>query len=717
MSKPAPWRPTLRFTLGTFLFMIFLITGAVVLVLGYHTSRDTLVTFSGRLMRRVTNATHAQLDSFLAPTESTVRLSQRLMQSGAVDAGDATQLEALFFHQLQVNPSVALLSYGDEQGNYVMVKRTTNGGVATKLIERKANRVTVTWRLRGPADPISQYKTRIDRKDRFDPRVRPWYKYWSKLPSRRSKKDLHWTDVYVFHTDQVPGITCSAPLTDRRGALRGVICADVGLKDVSRFLSRLDISAHGKAFIVDGRRRLIAVPDPQKLLAAAQHESGQKVLRLHKLKNSPFSELVALSHQPAFRRAFRDRANHKAGLFSFSHDGADYFARVRPVKHDAGQGWLIGVVIPESDVLGQVKKAMLVTLGIIAAVMVVGIVLVLSVSRFVSGALGKLVRETDRVRQLELGPSGEAVSRFREVHEVLTAFERMKTGLRSFQKYVPLQLVRMLLRRQIEPKLGGRERELTIFFSDIRNFTTIGEKLGPQKLAEKLARYLTAVTRCIQAPQAEGTVDKYIGDAVVAFWNAPEEVADHPAKACRAALAALHRVEQIRKEDPEFPDFFTRVALHTGQAIVGHYGSEEHVAYTCIGDDVNLASRLEGLNKFYKTKIIISQAVLDRIGEGFVVRELDRVVVKGKSRAVTIYELIAQAGEVSDTVQESVAAYEKGLSLYRQRKWNEAIARFEKAAQLRSPDGAAEAMITRCRKLAAAPPDSDWQGVHIYETK
>lgn len=754
MNKISKWRPTLRFTLSTFLFMIFMITGGVVVSLGYYTSRDALVTFSERLMKRVADGTQNQLDSFLAPTEQSVLLARSMFQSGAVDVENIEQLEAFFFHTLETNSSLALLNYGDQKGNYLMVKRNADGSLATKLIQRGIDEETgreelkVTWRLREPGDPISKYRIHVDEDDRFDPRLRPWYKCWSKGEFGRGghvrddgrqksdprsqreetqrtgaksdgggEKSLQWTDVYVFHTDKVPGITASAPLLDSNGELRGVISADVGLMDLSRFLSRLNISPNGKAFIVDGRNRLVAVPNPDNLLDVEKKAGDEDVLRLRRLKNSPYGEFATLAGGATFRKAFQDRADYRPQVFSFSHNDEDYFARLMPVEHQAGRGWIIGVVIPESDVLGKVKDAMTITLLIIVGVMVAGIVLVLGVSRFVSGAMSKLVRETERVRNLDLAPSGEAISRFREVHEVLTAFERMKTGLRSFQKYVPLQLVRMLLRRQIEPKLGGKERDLTILFSDIRNFTTIGEELGPQKLAEKLAVYLTAMTRSIQAPESQGTVDKYIGDAVVAFWNAPEDVSDHPGKACSAALDGLRKIKEISEKDEEFPDFFTRIAIHTGRAIVGHFGSEEHVAYTCIGDDVNLAARLEGLNKIYGTKILVTQAVLDKIEDRFLVRKLDEVVVKGKSRAVTVYELIGNKGDVASNLIRSVELYEEGLELYRQRRWGEAIEIFMKSKELRSDDLAASVMIQRCQGFEESPPDSNWDGVHIYETK
>ncbi len=736
MPKPSTWRPTLRFTLSTFLFIIFLVTGATVVSLGYFTSRDALVTFSDGLMERVADSTHGQLDVFLAPTERSVLLARKLVRAGIVDVEDIDGLEAFFFHTMKANPTVVMLNYGDEQGNYLMVKRNPEGSLDTKIIRRSfepesgRELIDVRWRVRRPGDPVGKYETRIDEKDRYDPRVRPWYRYWTEEVTRDDPKSegkegeigvqryrvaadrLHWTDVYIFHTDQVPGITASIPLLDDHGGLLGVLHGDVGLMELSSFLADLNISPRGKAFIVDYRKRLVAVPDPEKLLGTTGEGDGSS---LNPVKESPFPEISSLSTQEGFKRAFsRDTGTQ---FFSFSHEGEHYFARLVRVEHPAGQGWIIGVVIPESDVLGSVKRAMMVTLLIIGAVMIVGMILVLGVSRFVSASMSKLVRETDRVRNLELAPSGEAVSRFWEVHEVLTAFERMKTGLRSFQKYVPLQLVRMLLRREIEPKLGGSERDLTIFFSDIKDFTAIGEQLGPQKLAEKLARYLTAMTRCIQAPGSEGTVDKYIGDAVVAFWNAPEDVSDHAYKACKAALEGLRRIDEIRLEDDEFPDFFTRIAIHTGRVIVGHFGSEEHIAYTCIGDDVNLASRLEGLNKIYGTKIIITQAVLDRTGERFGARRLDRVVVKGKSRPVTIYELIGEKENLPEDLVRSVELYEQGFALYLERKWSDAADAFEKSLEIKPEDKAAAVMIERCRTFDSSPPPADWQGVHSYETK
>ena len=402
--------------------------------------------------------------------------------------------------------------------------------------------------------------------------------------------------------------------------------------------------------------------------------------------------------------------------FSFPHGDERYLASLEPVVPEIEDDWRVGVVVPEDDFLGHVKRTMLLTACGIVGAIVVAFLVALSVSHLVARSMRKLVRESAQIRDLEFTPAS-ADSPFKEVHDVLTAFEQMKAGLRSFGKYVPSKLVRLLLARHIEPEYGGQERELTIFFSDIRDFTPLCETMDSDELAAKLGAYLSAITDCIQAPESQGIVDKYIGDSVMAFWGAPEAVEQHAHKACRAALASLDAVARLREADPSLPDFRTGISIHTGQAVVGNFGSTERLNYTCIGDGVNLASRLEALNKVYGTQIVVSQTTFERVQNDFETRRLDIVAVKGKSRGVGVYELLGLSGEVDAQTLDAARAYEQGFDDYLARRWDEAIKGFSHAGRLRPGDLAAEVMIARCRRYALETPPQDWQGVHALDSK
>ena len=265
-------------------------------------------------------------------------------------------------------------------------------------------------------------------------------------------------------------------------------------------------------------------------------------------------------------------------------------------------------------------------------------------------------------------------SAFRDVSEVLESLEKAKAAMRAMGKYAPVDLVRRLYREKSEPVLGGELMEISIMFSDIKGFTTFSEQLTPNQLADVLGLYLDVLSRIIQR-ETRGTIDKYIGDAIMTIWNAPEPVPDHPRMACLAALRCRDAARALA-QTPEWrglPVFETRFGLHCATALVGHFGARDRMNFTAIGDAINLASRLEGLNKQYGTSIIASEAIADRAREAFDFRLLDVVAVKGKTDAITIYELLGTKGAAEER-QEIVTAYETAFAAYMDRDFKKALA-------------------------------------------
>lgn len=287
----------------------------------------------------------------------------------------------------------------------------------------------------------------------------------------------------------------------------------------------------------------------------------------------------------------------------------------------------------------------------------------------------------------------------------------MKTGLRSFQKYVPEELVRSLIESGEEAELGGSRKELTVFFSDIVGFTSISEQLTPDRLVALLAVYLEEMTGEIL--RSGGTVDKYIGDAIMAFWGAPRSHETPALSACRAALANQARLEalRVRWEQEGLPPLRARIGLHTGEAIVGNFGSPRRLDYTAIGDTVNVASRLEGLNRVYGTEILISKATRRAVGEMMITRPIDRVAVKGRKEGLLVYELLGEVGGPADSEAPLHDRYVEALNLYFEKDWKAAAEGFESAIGDGPNNSAAILMRERCKQLLVNPPSADWDGV------
>jgi adenylate cyclase len=289
------------------------------------------------------------------------------------------------------------------------------------------------------------------------------------------------------------------------------------------------------------------------------------------------------------------------------------------------------------------------------------------------------------------------------------SLERAKTAVRAMGRYVPLELVRRLFREDKEPEPGGSMREVTVMFTDIEGFTTIAEKEPPDRVASWLGQYLSVMTGAVHA--LYGTVDKFIGDAVMAVWNAPIDDAEHVEHACRAALRCIADSQALFRSNAweGRPPLVTRFGLHVTSAMVGNFGAPDRLSYTAIGDGVNLASRLEGLNKEYGTHVIVSEAIVERVKDKFVFRRLDKVAVKGKAQAIEVYELI---GEASTGKSAAHSRYEEALTAYFRKE-------FERAASLLNggDDKPTQVLKSRIAELQRAPPPADWDGVWTLHTK
>jgi adenylate cyclase/guanylate cyclase len=264
------------------------------------------------------------------------------------------------------------------------------------------------------------------------------------------------------------------------------------------------------------------------------------------------------------------------------------------------------------------------------------------------------------------------------------------------------------------PELGGETRHVTVCFSDIEGFSRIAEKMSPDSLMSLMNEYLSEMTDIIEAHN--GYVDKYIGDSIVAVFGAPADDPNHAANAARAALDCCAKLAELNRDSAAFQEhpLAQRIGINSGDAVVGNLGSRRRFNYSVMGDTVNLASRLEGANKFYGTTIIVSETTVRLAGDAFAWRELDAIRVKGRSQALKIYELLALSSHLTEAQQSAASGYAEGLAHWRAREFSAAAASFGKSAD---SDRAAGMFRIRARELAASPPDADWDPVRTLQEK
>lgn len=295
------------------------------------------------------------------------------------------------------------------------------------------------------------------------------------------------------------------------------------------------------------------------------------------------------------------------------------------------------------------------------------------------------------------------------------AEEKRKQEIRSaFGQYVQPEFVQQLMDKPEMLTLGGQEKELTVLFSDLAGFTTIPEQKEPQDLVSFLNEYLGMMTNTIF--DNDGTVDKYIGDAVMAFWGAPIAQENHAVLACRSAL---QMIEKVRQMTPQDTDTHARFGISTGNMIVGNIGSFNRFNYTVLGDKVNLAARLEAANKTFGSRAMIAEPTYQQLDGQFLCRQLDLLVVKGKTKPVRVYELMAERSEENNlaTQERAVEIYHEGLECYLDRQWQEAVDLFNNVIEILPDDGPAKTYIKRCKQFQDNPPPDDWDGVFHLTTK
>jgi adenylate cyclase len=711
---------TLRITLLTIMLTVvgFTITGLG--VTSYWNARASADDLSRQILEQKLLRIDQQINALLLTATKQVALNRRLLESGLFSSNDFARLAPYWLEQMNVHHRLTRLSLAlDANGEWYHVRRSYHDALVVGELHRNLQTGKLELRNYWPGQyPQTPFFTDMNRDDE-DPRRQPWY-----IEARQSGKPI-WSETYLLFSSEgeevpgEPGVTHAAPLYRKDGSLLGVLTASFDLDELAHFVEQLQVGRNGFAFLVefrkDGTRRVIAYPNRSALFREIRHDGtfcGYELVPTEQLADERvqafLKQLPPDLDPPELNGSVRIR---------FTQKGIPYLGAYACLSTRETPDWLICTVLPESDVFARVEHHNRISLFIGLCVLAAAVLVSLFVSAQVAGPLEKLAHETAAIGRLQMDPGPEVRSVVQEVDRLAKAILEMKRGLRSFQKYVPAELVRSLLVAGEEARLGGELRTVTIYFCDIADFTAISENLAPEQLVEQLGQYLGALSS--QILEMGGTVDKYLGDGIMAFWGAPVWNPEHARAACTAAVRNRERSEQLQRgwKEQEKPLFSTRMGLHTGQVVVGNIGSEARLNYTVIGDAVNLASRLEGLNKLYGTQILISESTYLAARSAVLARPLDWVSVKGKTGAVLVYELLGLRREASPGAEEIVNRYGLALNHYRKQDWVQAIGLFERVLELRPADSVSQQMIARCRRYRDEPPGDDWDGVHRVADK
>lgn len=675
---------------------------------------DSLLSVSERLRDAASRSAEAMVTGLLAGAGRSLRSVASEVRSGIIDVDDPLSVEKALLGQILGNADISEVTFtrafasGDVSPWQVSVFRDPGHPprIVTSRVRRVGRRFAVDERQRAAGEtgleavPFASIEAEAQ-----DPTLH--LTFATTVAHDRFSKDALWTDLhYSQHDERLPEadrrvvVTVMRALKDEAGGLLGVVRVGLLARRLDEItglrVDETDANDPHRIFLADGEGRMVTRMNPEQALEDQYGDLRPSTRDLPK-------EILAALEQPALREV---SSEHRRRSGRFRVDGRTYL--MSALFLTGAQGWRVGVVVPEDHYLGELRRARGLVMWVSFAALSIIVVLGAATLRSIHGSFGRMVASATRMRDFDFTPA-PVVSPFRDVAQVMQDLELAKTALRAMGKYVPIGLVRQLYRAREEPVLGGELRDVTIMFTDIEGFTTVAERLEPDVLAAALGRYLETLTAAIH--EAGGTVDKYIGDAVMALWNAPEPRADHTAEACAAALAGLETIATLvsSEEWSGLPPFRTRVGLHQAEVMVGHFGAPDRISYTALGDGVNLASRLEGLNKTYGTSVLVSQDVRDSVGRAFEFRLVDVVAVKGKSRSIRVYELLSRAGGVGVERAETVARYERALAAYQERRFVEAL----ELLNVQPHDPPSRVLSERCERFLTAPPGDSWSGAHV----
>jgi adenylate cyclase len=455
----------------------------------------------------------------------------------------------------------------------------------------------------------------------YDARKRVWYR-----DTMQADRALV-SSPYASFSIGTPMITVSAPLQRQ---VRGVIAADLKLDKFSDLVYAQRPGEHGTAIIFDSFGVLIAYPEFARLVDYAMtHPSHPQLPEISEIRSGLVGAVMRRwDGSDRYEGSIRDE------------DGRDYLFRVRKFSQgDKYSGYSL-LLAAEDDFAQNVRN--LQSRGIIIALIAGGcfIPAVWVFGSRMSTSLKRITAQASRLRTLAAPDDAPVTSHVVEIDELGRTMAVAQRSIWSFARFVPKDIVKGIIDGSISTELGGTKREVTILFTDVTNFTGIAEGADPDSLMRQTSRHFAALTEAFLAEG--GTIDKFIGDSVMVFWNAPHLQRDHVERACRAALSAKAASEALNTQFAAegLSPFAIRVGIHFGDAVVGNLGSAERMNYTVLGNSVNLAARLEGLNKEYGTTILVSESVRNRVENCFRFNPIASVIAKGMTTKTQVYELV-----------------------------------------------------------------------------
>jgi adenylate cyclase len=710
VARPPEGRAARKLGLRTALTGLVLLTVIVTAILihltWFYAARRNVADVVGQLNRQIVGSVQHEVRGTLNDAWSVQEAVQSIFFQEAIKPTDEAKREFIFLALLRSHPTLSWIALGFPDGAYFGALKA--GDDEIDMVEVKRNPETGIRQQRvdtyTPEPGDVMFRGREITPSDYEATAQPWYQ-------RAVAEDgPGWSMLSHLPYRNRPAIVTSTPVVINRD-FAGVVAVVVELERLSRFLAGLQVGNTGTVVLLERSGRVVASAASAALKRQRRGETPEleTLARDHPM----LASVDALLHGGSLSLA--DLRETRQLQATGPIDGKNYFVTFSPLNFS---DWVVATVIPASDFLASIERsAMTLLIALAVLTVVVAAIAILLANRLLAAPLLRIAGQLKHIEDFRLDRVIRLASPLREFDDLSSVLLQMSRGLASFQKYMPTELVRTLVSQGVEARPGGQQQTLTVMFTDVAGFTGISEELG-DRVVPVLAQYLEAVSAAVL--NHCGTIDKFIGDGVMAFWGAPVPNERHAIDACAAALECqrLLAVQRSGAERCGGTPLRMRVGINTGRMLVGNIGSSERLSYTVIGDPVNVASCLEPLGKIYGVDIIIGEDTRIAAGDAIIVRRLDLVSVYGRIGGLAIYELLSMAEGAGDEVPEWVGDYEAGLAAYEGRNWSEAARLFEAAAATRgSVDRPSEILAERCRACLIDPPPDSWMPVSVLELK
>jgi adenylate cyclase len=676
-----------------------------ILIFSIRGSTKVAEELSRSYLAKTADTMESRLEAFFYPVSTLLQQIDSWAKDGLLNPQDEETFRNLLIPVLKAFPQITSIATGDENGFSHRIgfdEGNFQGRICRPAIasEAKLYQTDSEGKLLKEWEEVNTYNAC----------TRDWYLGAAALPAPTATgpRPIFWTKPFILHTSRAPGIAASVPL-HRPDGTRFIITFNLMLTKVSDFSTQHVPSPNGKTMILGAEGEVLGLPQAEKF----SNSEKRGAFLLERGTNLPQVPELGLP----LLQEFWDTWKKAPGPFRFSFNGEDWWGEFRSYPLDEKHSLWIGVTVPEEDFLVEARKQRRFILFIAVLALVFSMVLGFFLARMYSEPLAQLVIQSEAITNLDLSPKSPVDTHLMEIYQLTEAHERMHAALDSFSRYVPTEVVRKLLERGEAAKLGARMVDISVMFCDVRGFTTISEALGPEALSELISKYFEQMMNIIISHH--GTIDKMIGDAIMVLWGVPNPDPDQQVNSVRACLACAEFLKTFNAEAEANgkPRLDTGFGITFGSAMVGNFGSPNRMNYTAIGDTVNMASRLEGINKQYGTTVLAIESVKAATSDTFVWRLVDLVAVKGKHHAERIYEALGETGHVKEADLVFAASYERAFQAYLDRNFGAVDELLAEAKKQRPKDLSVTNLIEAAKECSATPPPADWNGVRIMRSK